>query len=97
MTKGAIQAANQSKKEQLIHVGQHHRIVTKSDGKRMQKEEEMEKQTKINKGAVKTSNCMDVDLAFSTNTSHSWVIHSYGIHTIRTRQRQYQERRREEV
>ena len=90
MTKGTIQVTNKAKKEQITH-------VMKSNRNRMQKEEEMEKQTKINKGAVKTSNCMDVDLAFSTNTSHSWVIHSYGIHTIRTRQRQYQERRREEV
>ena len=47
MTKGAIQAANQAKKEQLIHVVQHHKMVMKSDRKRMQKEEEMEKQTKI--------------------------------------------------
>ena len=46
MTKGAIQAANQAKKEQLINVGQNHKIVMKSDRKRMQKEEEMEKQTK---------------------------------------------------
>ena len=67
----------------------------KSDKKRMQKEEEMEKQTKINAGAVKTSDCMDVDLAFSTNTTHSWGIHSNGINTTQTRQRQYQEKRRE--
>ena len=81
MTKGAIQAANQAKKEQLINVGQNHKIVMKSDRKRMQKEEEMEKQTKINAGAVKTSNCMDVDLVFSTNTTHCWGIHSNGINT----------------
>jgi hypothetical protein len=43
MRKGAIQAANQAKKEQLIHVGQHQKMVMKSDRKRMQKEEEMKK------------------------------------------------------
>ena len=84
MTKGAIPAANQAKKEQLIQVGQHHKMVMKSDRKRMQKEEEMEKQTKINAGAVKTSNCMDVDLAFSTNTTHNWGIHSNGINAMQT-------------
>ena len=47
MTKGAFQAAkNQAKKEQLMHVGQNHKIVMKSERKRKQKEEEMEKQTK---------------------------------------------------
>ena len=50
MTKGAIPAANQAKKEQVIQVGQHHKMVMKSDRKRMQKEEEMEKQKKINAG-----------------------------------------------
>ena len=44
----------------------------------------MEKQTKINAGAVKTSNCMDVDLAFSTNTTHNWGIHSNGINAMQT-------------
>ena len=39
----------------------------------------MEKQTKINAGAVKTSDCMDVDLEFSTNTTLSWGIHRNGI------------------
>ena len=63
----------------------------------MQKEEEMEKQTKINAGAVKTSDCMDVDLAFSTSTTYSWVIHSNGINTTQARQRQYQEKRKEKV
>ena len=81
MTKGAIQAANQAKKEQIIQVWHNHKMVMKSDRKRMQKEEEMEKQTKINAGAVKTSDCMDVDLVFSTNTTHSWGIHSNGINT----------------
>ena len=76
MMKGAIQAANQAKKEQLIHVGQNHEIVMKSDRKRMQKEEEMKKQTKINAAVVKTSDFMDVDLAFSTNATHIWGIHS---------------------
>ena len=47
MTKGAIQAANQAKKEQIIQVWHNHKMVMKSDRKRMQKEEEMEKQTKI--------------------------------------------------
>ena len=85
MTKGAIQASNQAKKEQLIQVGQHHKMVMKSDRKRMQKEEEMEKQTKINAGVVKTNDCMDVDLAFSTNTTpHSWGIHSNGINATQT-------------
>jgi hypothetical protein len=60
----------------------------------MQKEEEMEKQTKINAGAVKTSDCMDVDLAFSTNTTHSWGIHSNEINKTQTWQRQYQEKRK---
>ena len=84
MTKGAIQAANQAKKEQLIHVGQHQKMVMKSDRKRMQKEKKMENQKKTNAGAVKTSDCMDVDLAFSTNNTHSWVIHSNGINTTKT-------------
>ena len=41
----------------------------KSDRKRTQKEEdkEMEKQTRLNIGALKNSNCVDVDLAFDTN------------------------------
>ena len=40
MTKGAIQAANQVNKEQIIHVlGHNHKIVMKSDRKKMQKEE----------------------------------------------------------
>ena len=39
MTKGAIQAANQAKKEQLINVGQNHKIVMKSNRKRMQNAE----------------------------------------------------------
>jgi hypothetical protein len=41
MTKGAIQAANQVNKEQIIHVLGHsnHKIVMKSDRKKMQKEE----------------------------------------------------------
>ena len=56
----------------------------KSDRKRMQKGEEMEKQTKINAGAEKTSNYMDVDLAFSTNTTHNWEIHSNGINATQT-------------
>ena len=43
MTKGAIQAANKAKKEQITH-------VMKSNRNRLQKEEEMEKQTKINAG-----------------------------------------------
>ena len=43
MTKGAIQAANKAKKEQITH-------VMKSKRNRMHNEEEMEKQTKINAG-----------------------------------------------
>ena len=82
MTKGAFQAANQqAKKKQLIQVGQHHKMVMKSDRKRMQKEEEMEKETKINAGAVKNIDCMDVHLAFYTNTMHSWGIHGNVINT----------------
>ena len=50
----------------------------------MQKGEEMEKQTKIHAGAVKTSDCMDVDLAFSTNITHNWEIHSNGIDAMHT-------------
>ena len=45
MTIGAIQASNQAKKEQIILVGQNHTMVMKSNKKRMQKEEEMKKQT----------------------------------------------------
>ena len=71
MTKGAIQAANQAKKDQIIHVGQSRKIVMNSDRKKMQKEEEMEKQTKITAEAVNNSDCMDIDMAFSTNTTHS--------------------------
>ena len=37
MTKGASQAANQAKKEQLIDVGQNHKIEMKSDRKRFRK------------------------------------------------------------
>ena len=47
MTKGAIQAANEAKKEQIIHGGQSYKMVMKSDKKRMQKEAEIKKQTKI--------------------------------------------------
>ena len=39
MMKGAIQAANKAKKEQLIHLGQNHKIVMKSNRKRMQNAE----------------------------------------------------------
>ena len=81
MTKGAIQAANQAKKDQIIHVGQSRKIVMNSDRKKMQKEEEMEKQTKITAEAVNNSDCMDIDMAFSTNTTHSWRIHGNGINT----------------
>ena len=66
MTKGAIQASNQAKREQIIHVGQNHKIEMKLDRKRtMQKEEDnVEKQTKLIAVAVKNGDCMDVDLAF---------------------------------
>ena len=50
----------------------------------MQKEEEREKQTKINAGAVKNNDCMDVDFVFSKNTMHSWGIHGNGIYTMQT-------------
>ena len=33
---------------------------------------------------MKTSDCMDFDLAFSTNTTHSWGIHSNGINKTQT-------------
>jgi hypothetical protein len=53
MITGAIQAANQAEKEQIILMKKIHKIVLKSNRKRMQKEEkEMEKQTKLNAGAV---------------------------------------------
>ena len=60
MTKGAIQAANQAKQEQIIHVRQNYKIGMKSDRNRIQKEEGMENQTKRDAGAVKNSNCMNV-------------------------------------
>ena len=69
MKKGAIQAANQAKKEQIIHAVQNHKIGMKSDRKRMQNEEEMERQAKLITEAVKTGNCMVFDLAFDTNTT----------------------------
>ena len=53
----------------------------------MQKDEEMKRQTKIDTGAVKTSNCMNVDLAFSTSTTHSWGIHGNGINTTQTEEK----------
>ena len=54
MTKAAIQASNQAKREQIIHVGQNHKIEIKLYRKRMQKEEDnLEKQTKIIAVAVK--------------------------------------------
>jgi len=40
MKKGAFQAANQSKNEHIIDVGQNQKIVMRSDRKRMQKEQE---------------------------------------------------------
>ena len=43
---------------------------------------------------MKTSDCMDFDLAFSTNTTHSWGIHSNEIKKTQTWQRQYQEKRK---
>ena len=59
----SIQAANQANKEQIIHVGQNHKIVMQSERKRMEKEKmEMENQTKLSPGAAKNSNSMDVDL-----------------------------------
>ena len=47
MTKGAIQAASQAKKEKIIHGGQNCMIITKADRNRLQKEEDMEKKTKL--------------------------------------------------
>ena len=47
----------------------------------------MEKQTKINAGAVKNSECVDVDFAFSKNTTHSWGIHGNGIYTMQTEEK----------
>jgi hypothetical protein len=87
MTKGAIQAANEAKKEQIIHDGQCYEIIMKSDRKRMQKKEKMEKKTNINAGTVRNSNCMDVDLAFFTNAMHSWGIHGNGINTTQTEEK----------
>jgi len=90
MTKGAIQAASQAKKEQIIHVGQNCMKVTKADRNRMQRkeEEEMEKQLKLNaEAAVKNVNYyMDVDLAFHTNTTHSWGIHGNDIKKTQTKE-----------
>jgi hypothetical protein len=40
----------------------------KTNRKRMQKEEEMEKQTTLNAVAVKNGNCIVVNLLFDTNT-----------------------------
>ena len=42
----------------------------------------MEKQTNLNAGAVKNGIYMDVDLAFYTNTTHSWGIHGNGVNTM---------------
>ena len=47
MTKGTIQAASQAKKEKINHGGQNCMIVTKTDKNRLQKEEDMEKKTKL--------------------------------------------------
>ena len=48
----------------------------------------MEKRAKINEaGMVKASNCMDVDWAFSTNTTYSWGIHGNGINTTQTEEK----------
>ena len=47
MTKGTIQAASQAKKEKINHGGQNCMIVTKADKNRLQKEEDMEKKTKL--------------------------------------------------
>jgi len=60
----------------------------KSDRNRMQKEEEeMEKQLKLNaEAAVKNVNYMDVDLAFHTNTRHSWGIHGNDIKKTQTKE-----------
>ena len=41
----------------------------KSNRKRIQKEEELEKQTKLNARSLKSGDCMDVDLAFDANTT----------------------------
>ena len=74
MTKSAIQAANQAKKEQIMHVGKSHKIVMKYD-------------RKANKAELRSSekgDCMDVDLAFYTHTMHSWGIHDNGINTTQT-------------
>ena len=91
MTKGAIQAANQAKKVQIIHVGENFKIVMESDRKRMQKDKVIEKQTMINAGAVKNSNCMvDVDLAFYTSAMHIWGIHGNGINTTQCKQKKNQ-------
>ena len=55
MTKGAIQAASQAKKEQIIHVGQNLKIVrTKPIECRRSSEE---------------GHCMEVDLVFGANTT----------------------------
>ena len=78
MMTGAIQAANQAEKEQIILMKKIHKIVLKSNRKRMQNEEkEMAKQTKLNAGAVNNGDCMDVNLALDTN----WGIHGHGINT----------------
>ena len=73
MTKVAIQAASQAKKnEQIIHMGQNHKILKKSDRKQQEnaeRQDELEKHTKINTGAVKSGNCIDVDLVFDANNT----------------------------
>ena len=83
MITGAIQAANQAEKEQIILMKKIHKIVLKSYSKRMQNEEkEMAKQTKLNAGAVNNDNCMYVNLAFDTNTTNG-RIHGNDINATR--------------
>jgi hypothetical protein len=64
MTKGAIQAANQAKNEDIINLGQNQKMVIKSDRKRMQKEQKWKSRPSLaNAGAVSICDCMDVDLS----------------------------------
>ena len=55
--------------EKISSVGQLKPMVLKSDRKRMQKEEELKKQTKENTGATSNYERDDVDLAFDRNTT----------------------------
>ena len=53
-----------------------------SDKRDQEEEGEMEKQTKLNAGAVNNDNCMYVNLAFDTNTTNG-RIHGNDINATR--------------